>query len=56
MAVTKPKPPDEMRMPADEFERIMRDALAAPAPKKAPEQKTKRAPKRKERSTKSQDA
>ncbi len=41
------KPPDKLRMPADEFDRIMRGALQVkPEPKAEPE-KPRRKPKRK---------
>lgn len=36
---TKPKPEDEFRMSAGDFDRMMRGALSAPAPAPAPEPK-----------------
>jgi hypothetical protein len=40
-----PKPEDEFRMPADEFDRIMRGALSSPAPDPEPK-KPAREPKK----------
>ncbi len=37
----KPVEPDEMRMPADEFDGIMRHALDAPPPSEEPKAKPK---------------
>jgi hypothetical protein len=40
-----PKPEDEFRMPADEFDRMMRGALSSPAPDPEPK-KPAREPKK----------
>ena len=39
----KPKEPDEMRMPADEFDKVMRQALGAAAPPLASKKPSKKA-------------
>lgn len=37
----KPTEPDEMRMPADRFDELMRHALGAPSPSEQPKVKPK---------------